>query len=127
MCSPLIPMLSLTGGRNTERITAMLDGYRRVGIDTVMLYPRSGLEIPYMSDAYLQYIKEITAAAKARDMHLWLYDEFNWPSGSCQNRVIAENKALPQNAFSLTAGGRRSKQSVRDRHRWWSSRLTTIC
>lgn len=94
MCSPLIPMLSLTGGRNMKRIIAMLDGYRRVGIDTVMLYPRSGLEISYMSDAYLQYVKEITAAAKARDMHLWLYDEFNWPSGSCQNRVIAADKAF---------------------------------
>lgn len=94
MCSPLIPMLSLTGGRNMEKTAAMLDGYCAVGIDTVMLYPRSGLEIPYMSDAYLQYIQEITEAAKARGMHLWLYDEFNWPSGSCHNRVIAENKAF---------------------------------
>ena len=77
MCSPLIPMLSLTGGRNMEKIAAMLDGYRTVGINTVMLYPRSGLEIPYMSDAYLQYIQEITEAARVRSMHLWLYDAFN--------------------------------------------------
>ena len=48
--NPLIPMLAITGAPTNERLEKMLLSYKMVGIDTVMLYPRAGLEIEYMSE-----------------------------------------------------------------------------
>ena len=84
--NPLIPMLAITGNPTNEQLEKMLTSYKTVGVDAVMVYPRSGLEIEYMSEGWRDLVAFVIDTAKRLDMHIWLYDEFNWPSGSCKNR-----------------------------------------
>lgn len=101
---PLIPMLAITGKPQIEDITQMFQAYQKVGIDAVMLYPRSGLEIEYMSEDWRQFCYEVICVAKEIGMKIWLYDEFNWPSGSCKNAVAKENPAYVAKRFVYNEG-----------------------
>ncbi len=102
--NPFIPMLALTGRPTEEKIEKMLTTYKQVGIDAVLLYPRSGLEIPYMSEEFRDMIGFAIETAKRLGMYIWLYDEFNWPSGSCKNAVAKENPAFAARRFVYENG-----------------------
>ncbi len=102
--NPLIPMLAITGNPTNEQLEKMLTTYKTVGVDTVMLYPRSGLEIGYMSEDWRRLVAFVLATAKRLQMHVWLYDEFNWPSGSCKNTVIQEDPSFGAKRFVYENG-----------------------
>ena len=53
MQNPLIPMIAITGRPDRARMAQLLDAYKSVGISQFLIYPRSGLEIEYMSEAWL--------------------------------------------------------------------------
>lgn len=90
----LIPMLAVTGNPSKEQIYKKVKSYHDNGIGAFMIYPRSGLEVEYMSEAWLDTCGMMIAAAKEFSMDVWLYDEFNWPSGSCKNAVVRQNDAF---------------------------------
>jgi len=85
---PLIPMLSITGRPAKELLRERLDEYVRVGVEQFLIYPRSGLELEYMGEEWLDACAHIVDYAAGRDMAVWLYDEFNWPSGKCGGQVV---------------------------------------
>ena len=85
--NPLIPMFAITGRPAPSDICAKLNRFYQSGIRQVMLYPRSGCGIPYMSDEWRAVCAAGIDFAKEHGMKIWLYDEFNWPSGSCKNEV----------------------------------------
>ena len=87
---PLIPMGAITGKPDEQTVKETLEAYRAVGVDQYLIYPRSGLEYEYMGEEWLQTCEWICKHAKRLDMSIWLYDEYNWPSGSCKGRVPAE-------------------------------------
>jgi len=87
MKSPLITMSAITGNPTREEIDHYMSNLNSNGIEQVMLYPRSGCEIDYLSDEWFETIGYFLEAAKRLDMHVWLYDEYNWPSGDAGGRV----------------------------------------
>ncbi|MFO7936416.1 MAG: hypothetical protein R6V06_02280 [Kiritimatiellia bacterium] len=89
--SPLIPMGAVTGKPTEAQIKETLESYKAVGIDQFLIYPRSGLELEYLGDEWFQVCEWICKHAERLGMGIWLYDEYNWPSGSCKNRVQAAN------------------------------------
>jgi len=90
--NPLIPMGALTGRPSREQIRRILAKYREAGIEQYLIYPRSGCELEYLSEEYLDTVDAICEEAeKLGFTSIWLYDEFNWPSGSCAHRVPHEN------------------------------------
>ena len=90
--NPLIPMGAITGQPTRERIREILTGYRSVGITQFLIYPRAGCEIEYMSDQWLQTCEWVCEEAhKLGFTSIWLYDEFNWPSGTCNKQVMKVN------------------------------------
>ena len=87
MHNPLIPMVAITGDPTKEEIFRYLEALRKNGIDQVLLYPRSGCEVPYLTEAWFDTIGEFLAAAQQLEMAVWLYDDFNWPSGHAAGKV----------------------------------------
>ncbi len=87
MKSPLITMSAITGKPTKTKIRNYMNALKKNGIDQVMLYPRSGCELEYLTDEWFEKIGEFIDAAKNLDMNIWLYDEFNWPSGDAGGRV----------------------------------------
>lgn len=108
---PLIPMGAVTGRPSREFIRQRLGELRKCGITQYLIYPRSGCELAYMSDEWLDACETVVEEAEALGFtSLWLYDEYNWPSGQCGGRVQAADPdfRLPTLlAVPDGAGGRR--------------------
>ncbi|GEM_PF-388913 len=93
--NPLIPMSAVTGRPSREFISQFMGEFRRVGITQFLLYPRSGCELEYLSEEWFQAIQNVLDAAEAHGYtSIWLYDEFNWPSGQCAGRVMQAREAF---------------------------------
>ena len=91
MKNPLIPMSAVTGRPTKEFIRWFMGEFRRVGITQFLVYPRAGCEIPYLSEEWFKTVGWILEMAEEQGFEdVWLYDEFNWPSGQCGGRVMAE-------------------------------------
>jgi len=90
--SPLA-MWALTGTLSSAAVCQQLDAYAAAGWG-VVLYPRWGLEIEYLSDAWFERIKFIVEQAAQRSLEVWLYDEFCWPSGHAKGLVTHEHPEL---------------------------------
>lgn len=88
---PLIPMGAMTGKPSREQLRETLSNYLCAGIDQFLIYPRSGMEFEYMGDEWLEACRHVVEFAAENGMSIWLYDEYNWPSGKCAGQVIREN------------------------------------
>lgn len=94
MNKPLIPMGAITGRPTRAELLENLDSYRQAGIDQFLLYPRSGLEVEYLGPEWLEICRTIVEYCAEHGMALWLYDEYNWPSGRCKGKVVKGNPAF---------------------------------
>ena len=89
MKNPLITLSAVTGKPTADEIKAYMISMKHAGIDQIMMYPRSGCELDYLSEEWFEKIGVFIKVAKMLDMNIWLYDEFNWPSGRCGDKVVA--------------------------------------
>lgn len=103
--NPLIPMGAITGRPDEATVRETLEAYKAVGIDQYLIYARSGLELEYMGEEWLQMCEWFAAHAKRLGMTLWLYDEYNWPSGSCKGKVPAENPDFESRQYAVYRDG----------------------
>ena len=90
----LILMLAVTGKPTKAQIEKTLKDIKAVSIFQVMLYPRSGCELRYMETEWFDTIGHFLACAERLNMKIWLYDDFNWPSGQCKGLVTKHNAFL---------------------------------
>lgn len=51
------------------------------------MHVRTGLETPYLSDEFMEYIKLCSEKAIEEEMLCWLYDEDRYPSGAAGGLV----------------------------------------
>ncbi len=98
---PLIPMGAITGKPTEQTVQETLEAYKAVGIDQYLIYARSGLELEYMGEEWLQMCAWFCKHAQRLDMKIWLYDEYNWPSGSCKGRVPAEHPDFESRQYAV--------------------------
>ncbi len=81
-----------------------------VGIDEFFIYPDIALVEPdYLSDEWFEAVGFIIQEAKKRQMHVWIYDELNWPSGTAgglcpRNFPQYRMKNLVQESYTLLPG-----------------------
>ena len=89
----MIPFLAVTGAPTEEEVRAKVAAIQAGGAESFLVYARSGLQVPYMGEEWLQLAEWFCDEAVRRGLKVWLYDEYNWPSGTCKGRVPAENEA----------------------------------
>ena len=89
----MIPFLAITGRPTEAEVRAKVADMQAQGIDSFLIYARSGLELEYMGEEWLVLNEWFCDEAEKRGMKVWLYDEYNWPSGTCKGRVPNENDA----------------------------------
>ena len=113
MENPLITMSAITGKPTKKRIFEYLKGLKDNGIEQAMIYPRSGCEIEYLSKKWFKTVGYFIDSARKLNMKLWLYDDFNWPSGDANGRVTLVDefrlkaiKAKGDNIGSITSKSR---------------------
>lgn len=84
--------VAITGSPTAEDVERKLDALASVGIDSFMFYPTSGMRMDYLGEDFFRCAENFAAGAERRGMKMWLYDEYNWPSGTCRGRVPSENE-----------------------------------
>ena len=89
----IVPFVAVTGRPAEAAVRATVARVDAQGAGAFLVYARSGLEIEYMGEAWLRAVAWFCDEAARRGLRVWLYDEFNWPSGTCRSRVPAENDA----------------------------------
>ena len=87
--NPVIPFLAITGRPTAADVAAKVEALHTDGFDQFLVYARSGLQYRYMGEEWLRTVETCCREGEKRGMKVWLYDEFNWPSGTCKGRVPA--------------------------------------
>ena len=80
-----------------EEITEQLEGFKSKGVNEFFVNHVWGAKDEYLGERFFEVVKHTVKEAKRLGMKYWIYDEFNWPSGSCKGRVPREN---PEWAYS---------------------------
>lgn len=83
-----VPFWFLNGPVEEWHIAREFEMMREKGISEVVVHPRYGLEVEYLSDDWFEIFGWCVREAKKRGMRVWIYDEFNWPSGTAGMSVM---------------------------------------
>lgn len=62
-------------------IENMMKMFEDMGMGGAHLHSRTGMDIPYLQETFMERVKQTCICAEKRKMHVWLYDEDRWPSG----------------------------------------------
>ncbi len=65
-----------------EGITFQLEKFREENITDFFIHPAVGFSVEYLSDHYMELIRFVVQEAKRLGMHYWIYDEYEYPSGT---------------------------------------------
>ena len=93
MKNPIIAMGAVTGSPGKAELTKWLETLREQKITQFMIYPRSGLAVEYLSEEWFNICEHLLCECERLGFtDVWLYDEFNWPSGQCAGRVMKQSE-----------------------------------
>lgn len=90
--SPVVPFVVPSGRPDAAEVRGIVGGLKAAGFDQFLVYPSTGLDYEYLGEEYFDMYSTFLGEARKRGMKVWLYDEFNWPSGTAKGRVPSENE-----------------------------------
>jgi alpha-L-rhamnosidase len=92
----ILPFWFLNGELDAGEMRWQLGELAAKGMHGVILHGRYGLEMPYLSERYLEAIRAAVTEASRLGLATWIYDEMNWPSGTADKRVLRARPDLAQ-------------------------------
>ena len=75
-----------------EEVDRQLGLMKDIGALQPIIHARSGLETEYLSEDWFMRVSYAVAEAASLGMLIWLYDEYNWPSGNCNGTVTSDER-----------------------------------
>jgi len=85
-----VPFWAWNGDLNKEELLRQLEVMKEMGMGGAQMHVRVGLEVPYLSEDFLDRVRSCVEKCRAEGMHAWLYDEDRWPSGTAGGLVTRE-------------------------------------
>lgn len=85
-----------------DELCRQIDIFNEMGLGGFHMHVRTGLENEYLSDEYMQLVKDCVDKAKENKMLAWLYDEDRWPSGAAGG-IVTKNKSFRQRSICFSA------------------------
>ncbi len=83
-----IPFWALNDDLKPERLRFCLRELAQKGCAGVIMHARTGLEIDYLAEEWWESIKVIVDECNNLGLKAWIYDDYNWPSGSAGGKVL---------------------------------------
>ena len=68
-----------------------LDIIKSSGIDEFFIYAGEGISLPFLEDKWFEVVEWMVGEVKKRNMHVWIYDDLNWPSGTANGMMVHEH------------------------------------
>ena len=75
-----------------DELCRQIDIFKEMGLGGFHMHVRTGLANEYLSEEYMQLIRDSVDKAKSEEMLAWLYDEDRWPSGAAGGLVTKDEK-----------------------------------
>jgi len=79
------------GALTEPELTRQMKLFREAGIFEFVIHARSGLVTKYLSEEWFSLCAAVIEEADRTGMHLWIYDEIDWPSGSAGGKITAHS------------------------------------
>lgn len=102
--NPLIPMGAITSSMTRKEVRSMMDAYAEQGIEQYLFYARGGCTIEFMSEEWLELCENIVLEAERCGIKVWLYDEYDCPSGTCARSILRDHPEFTAKAIRVTDG-----------------------
>lgn len=87
-----VPFWAWNCSLNPEMIREQAGYFQEMGFGGFMVHSRTGLEMPYMKEEFLELVRAAAREAANRNMKLWLYDEDRFPSGFGGGEVTRQER-----------------------------------
>lgn len=79
-----------SGNIDTKEMTYQIEKFREQGIRDYFIHATNDTRGDYLGEYFFRMIGHAAEEAKRLDMNLWIYDEYNWPSGAAGGQVLAD-------------------------------------
>ncbi len=89
------PFWAWNGKLSREELLRQIRIFKQMGLGGFHMHVRTGMDTPYLSQEFMDFVRFCIEAAQREGMLAWLYDEDRWPSGTAGGRVT---DGKPQNA-----------------------------
>ena len=90
-----VPWWSWKGDMEYPEMIRQLDLYKEQNVHEFFIFAATCLGKPsFFSEEWFEYVEFTLKEAEKRNMKVWIYDDLNWPSGSCGGKLIKEYPEL---------------------------------
>ncbi len=92
----IMPFWFWNGEMSYDEIEYQLKEFKDKGCPAIYIHARFGVreELGYMNEAWLDRCKFTIEKAKELGLQTWIYDEYNWPSGTCGQTIMKDHPEL---------------------------------
>lgn len=81
-----------------EELLRQIRIFKEMGFGGFHMHVRTGMATPYLSDAFMDLIRDCTDYAEKQEMLAWLYDEDRWASGAAGG-IVTKDPAFRQRSL----------------------------
>jgi len=96
------PFWAWNGKLDKEELLRQIRVFKEMGLGGFHMHVRTGMDTPYLTEEFMDFIRFCVEAAKNEGMLAWLYDEDRWPSGTAGGSVTKGKKEHARKSLLLT-------------------------
>lgn len=93
---------SWNGKLEREELYRQIEDFAGKGAGGFLMHAREGLEVPYLSEQWMQLVRDCAGKGKERGLLPYIYDDDKWPSGMAGGKVALSDPDLRATAIVLT-------------------------
>lgn len=99
----IMPFWFWNGEMDYDEMEYQLKEYKAKGIPGIFIHGRFGIlhYMGYLSEDWFDRVKFTVEKAREIGLQVWVYDEYNWPSGTAGNQVQKADPDLTQRYLEL--------------------------
>lgn len=102
----IMPFWFWNGEMSYDEIEYQIKEYKAKGCPGFYIHARFGVreELGYMNENWLDRVKFTIEKAQAEGLQIWIYDEYNWPSGTCGQTLMRDHPEMTNVYLELVDG-----------------------
>ena len=102
----IMPFWFWNGEMDYSEMEFQLREYYDKGMPGLFIHARFGIRdyMPYMGDEWMKRVEFTVKKAQEIGLQVWVYDEYNWPSGTCGQTIQADHPELTEVYLQLMEG-----------------------
>lgn len=99
----ILPFWFINGEMDYDEMEHQIKEFADKGMPGFIFHSRFGIKdyMPYLGEEWMKRYEFAAQKAKELGMQVWIYDEYNWPSGTCNQETMAEEPELTSRYLQL--------------------------